>query len=295
MSNKADRNKKIKLFFGEKDINYAQPNNYAFLNWMFDNSMGGKDNLAQSAQDNFVMGNAYMANAVLGLYSIIYNKNRCSTADTLIFSIMFDIWHGLELWLKSSIYAIDFLTDSDKKKKQNHGIDGYLNILKGELKRLGMNQTIDIALYEVTALIEEFQRVNANFDFARYSFDSKGNYQFYNTPSGDEQQWQNDGEKKQNGNEIKNEDWSSQMLIVPNTCVDLRQLFVALLGIVKNFRDFVEYLTLVITEGGYLTDDAYNQHLKICKESEESMRQMDNDEQDMGIEAIMKLIYLHIL
>ena len=149
MSNKADRNKKIKLFFGEKDINYAQPNNYAFLNWMFDNSMGGKDNLAQSAQDNFVMGNAYMANAVLGLYSIIYNKNRCSTADTLIFPIMFDIWHGLELWLKSSIYAIDFLTDSDKKKKQNHGIDGYLNILKGELKRLGMNQTIDLSLIHI--------------------------------------------------------------------------------------------------------------------------------------------------
>lgn len=290
MSNKVDRNKEIKIFFGEKDINYAQPSNYAFLNWSFDNSMGGKDNLAQFAQDNFVMGNAYMANAVLGLYSIIYNRNRCATADTLIFPIMFDIWHGLELWLKSSVYAIDFLTDSDKKK-ENHRIYDYLNTLKNELKKLGMNQTIDIALSEVTALIGEFQRVNANFDFARYSFDSKGNYQFYNAPLGEERQWQTEEQKKQD----QNEDWSSQMLIVPNTGVDFGKLFMILLGIVENFRDFVEYLTLVITEGGSLTDEAYNKHLEICKENEESMRQMDDEEEDMGIEAIMKLIYLHIL
>ena len=228
MSDKVDRNRKIKIFFGEKDIDYSRPKDYAYLNWQFDNSMGGKGNPAQSVQDNFVMGNAYMANAVLGLYSIIYNRNRYSMADTLVFPIMFDIWHGLELWLKSSVYAIDFLTDSDKKKKQNHRINDYLNTLKSELKRLGMNQTIDIALSEVTALIGEFQRVNANFDFARYSFDSRGDYQFYNAPSGKKRQWQEEEQKKQS----EREDWSSQMLIVPNTCVDLWELFVTLLGIV---------------------------------------------------------------
>lgn len=195
MSNKVDSNRETKIFFGNKDIDYSQPDNYAFLNWRFDNSMGGKYSPAQSVQDNFVMGNAYMANAVLGLYSIIYNGNCCSTADTLIFPIMFDIWHGLELWLKSSINAIDYLTDSDKEKKKDHNIYDYLNTLKSELKRLSMNQTIDIALSEVTVLTGELQRVNANFDFARYSFDRRGDYQFYNAPSGEEKQWQKEEEK----------------------------------------------------------------------------------------------------
>lgn len=101
--------------------------------------------------------------------------------------------------------------------------------------------------------------------------------------------------KKQSESKIKDVDWISQMPIVPNTCVDLKALFVTLLGIVEKFRDFVEYLTLVITEGGELADEAYIKHLRICKEFEESMEQMDNDEEDMGIEAIMKLICSHIV
>jgi len=41
MSDKAECNKEIK-FLGEEDMNYRKPNDYAFLNWNFDNSMGAK-------------------------------------------------------------------------------------------------------------------------------------------------------------------------------------------------------------------------------------------------------------
>lgn len=99
-------NEEHMIFYGEKDIDYTKSNNYAFLNWDFDNSRGGKNNVYQSVEDNFVMGNAYMGNAVLGLFSILYSGNYCSVADTFIFPILFDIWHGVELWLKSSVDAI---------------------------------------------------------------------------------------------------------------------------------------------------------------------------------------------
>ena len=62
-------------------------------------------------------------------------------------------------------------------------------------------------------------------------------------------------------------DWTSEMPIVPNTCVDLQELFVIILGLVDNFRTFVEYLTLVIAEGGQLTDDAYKKYLTECESS----------------------------
>ena len=53
-------NEEYMIFYGEKDIDYTKSNNYAFLNWDFDNSRGGKNNVYQSVEDNFVMGNAYM-------------------------------------------------------------------------------------------------------------------------------------------------------------------------------------------------------------------------------------------
>ena len=71
MSNAEENNKSHMIFCGEKDIDYTKSNNYAFLNWDFDNSRGGKNNVYQSVEDNFVMGNAYMGNAVLGLFSIL--------------------------------------------------------------------------------------------------------------------------------------------------------------------------------------------------------------------------------
>lgn len=39
-------------------------------------------------------------------FHILYSGNYCSVADTFIFPILFDIWHGVELWLKSSVDAI---------------------------------------------------------------------------------------------------------------------------------------------------------------------------------------------
>ena len=62
----------MKIFCGSKDINYNCSNQYAFLNWRFDNSMGSNDknNPFQMVRDNCEMGKAYMASAVIILHSI---------------------------------------------------------------------------------------------------------------------------------------------------------------------------------------------------------------------------------
>lgn len=75
MNNAEEKNTSHMIFYGEKDIDYTKSSNYAFLNWNFDNSLGGKNNVSQLIQDNFVMGNAYMGNAVLSLYSILCSGN----------------------------------------------------------------------------------------------------------------------------------------------------------------------------------------------------------------------------
>ena len=292
MNNAEEKNTSHMIFYGEKDIDYTKSSNYAFLNWNFDNSLGGKDNVSQLIQDNFVMGNAYMGNAVLSLYSILCSGNYCSTADVLIFPIMFDLWHGVELWLKSSVDAIYYILGMDNEVKKNHKIYEYLEVLEKELKKLGMEQTVDIALPELIKLIKELQRVNANFDFTRYSFCGKRKYQFYNAPLGEDEQWQ---KKEKSEDERMHVDWISEMPIVPNTCVDLQELFVIILGLVDNFRTFVEYLTLVIAEGGQLTDDAYKKYLTECEKVQKNMEEWDNNEGDMDMKAMMKFVYSHIL
>ena len=281
-------NEEYMIFYGEKDIDYTKSNNYAFLNWDFDNSRGGKNNVYQSVEDNFVMGNAYMGNAVLGLFSILYSGNYCSVADTFIFPILFDIWHGVELWLKSSVDAIYYFQGIDNKKKKNHKIHEYLEILEGELKKLSLNQTINVALPEVIKLIQELQRVKANFDFARYTFNRQGNYQFYNAPIGKAEQWQN---KEKNNDGQTDVSWISKMPIVPNTCVDLQELFVIVLGIVGNFRPFVEYLMLIIDEGGKLTDTAYNNFFEKHKKVQEDIMERDNNKEDLDVVNEFQRVY----
>lgn len=55
MNNAEEKNTSHMIFYGEKDIDYTKSSNYAFLNWNFDNSLGGKDNVSQLIQDNFVI------------------------------------------------------------------------------------------------------------------------------------------------------------------------------------------------------------------------------------------------
>lgn len=273
----------MKIFYGEKDINYNNPNEYAFLNWRFDDSMGGNDktNPYQGISDNFEMGKAYMANAIIVLYSIVVSNNPQSMADTMVFPVLFNVWHGIELWLKSSVNAISLITSDEKKLKIDHDINNYLDSLKDALSTLNMNRTAERALSEVEELVDEFKRVDARFDFARYSFDNRGNYQFYNAPVGDDKQWQKD---------LK----ADEDKTVPNTCVKLESLFRLILEISENFRDFVEYLTLVITEGGELADDCYEEYLKTCKNFEKMLDDKREDEPD-PLRRIIRLINLYIL
>mgnify|MGYP000057089444 FL=1 len=85
------------------------------------------------------------------------------------------------------------------------------------------------------------------------------------------------------------------MPIVPNTCVDLQELFVIVLGIVGNFRPFVEYLMLIIDEGGKLTDTAYNNFFEKHKKVQEDIMERDNNKEDLDIKEIMKIIHSYIL
>lgn len=264
----------MKIFCGEKDINYSKPERYAFLNWRFDNGIGSNDknNPLQPINDNFEMGKAYLANAILTLHSLIYTGNSMQLADSLIFPVLFSTWHGVELLLKSCIMAIYLKTGNPEKIKSNHRIDEYLDVLNHELRQLGMVAVTEIELADVMSLVNEFIRVGAHFDFARYSFDIQGDYQFYNAPYEDGKQWQRPSK-------FINEE------TVPNTCVDLIHLWKLLNQIAKKFKEFNQYLIITITENIELSAEMYKFYIKESERIEEKFAD-DYIEKEDSVEQI---------
>ncbi|MBE5912675.1 MAG: hypothetical protein E7274_01270 [Pseudobutyrivibrio ruminis] len=245
-----------KIFYGdEEERDFSHPDKYAFLNWWMDDGMGTQQrpSKVQKVFDNYYMGRAYLVNALLSLYTLI-SKNHYGTADVLVFPIMFDIWHGTEVWLKSGCSALEQIYNEDFIKKQNHDIYSYYSLLEGYLDSKNLLKVKETALCDLDILINEFKRVNAKFDFARYSFDVKDKYQFYNAPYSDPNQWQSD---------------KGENLIVPNTCLDLGATFELILNMVESFGQFIKCLTILVVSGDELSNQAYMEYIDYERKSDE--------------------------
>lgn len=242
----------MKIFLSESEIDYNEHQKYAFLNWRFDNGHGSNDkhNPTQPLFDNFEMGKSHLANAILTLYSIVYTRNCFDQADSLIFPALFNAWHSVELLLKSGINALSILNGGNSAVL-SHDIFLLKNTFDDALNDAAMNATIANDLDDINNLLSEFNRVGARFDFARYTFDSKGNYQFYNSPYSDSKQWQ------------KNPPFVEDNTIVPNTCVDIEELLKLLCKINSSFRELIFYLTCCISENEKPCDAGFELFVRV--------------------------------
>lgn len=262
----------MEFFFGDGKIDYSKPDQYAYLNWRFDSH---STEVGQRIFGNYEMGQAHLSNAVLSLFSIIRTNNTGSIADALIFPILFNVWHGIELLLKSGITAVDVLKPRDINpitKCKGHDIIKLTTMFKSQLERLGLEETSKSYLIPLNDLILGFQKVNAHFDFARYPTDTRGNMQFYNAPYGNDKQWQS-----------KNRKPSTDENATPNTCVRIFSLFQLLCDVLLTFSDVVYYLTTCISENEDPSDQDYFQFRKISENFDELLneasRQILSDEE----------------
>lgn len=268
-----------KIFLCEKEINYNTPDKYAFLNWRFDNGTGynDKQNPKQPIFDNFEMGKAHLANAVLTIYSLVYSSNYCSVADSLIFPVLFNVWHSIELLLKCGTQALTILVNNQNTTPLSHDIFKLKGVFEAALKNANMNLTVTNNLVHLNYLISEFKKVNAHFDFARYSFDSKGDFQFYNAPYNDSKQWQSCTFK-----DIGN---------VPNTCVDISSLLEVLVNTSTTFLTLIYYLNVCISEAEQPTDKGFDSF----KKTKGHFNNDDELNEEDPIRKILSAIFLEIL
>lgn len=274
----------MKIFFGENDYReFNRPNKYAFLNWWTDNGIGGARNNKniQQISDFYFLGKTYVGNAILTLNTLIENGNVYNEADKLIFPIFFNAWHGIELMLKSAGISLNIIFGEDNNKtiytKINHDIFDMYDELMQYIEEKELAELKDEVCNYLNIFIEELRKVNANFDFARYTFTNgrMENYQFYNAPYGNDKQWQNTSE-----DDVR----------VPNTCVDLLQLIKILAGIFGEFGDFVGFLCFMIDDKEHnLTSRMYKDYIAYM----ESQKVLLYNEEKSFTKLVLREIVYH--
>lgn len=151
----------------------------AFINWQID--------IGCEIVNLLVLADGFMASAI-ELSKICLADNQDKKADVLIFPILNNVNHGIELYLKAILWTLNKIADRDSKVEGGHNIKQIYQSLNSRIKVYGgkvsiesfNEQTVDLKAY----IDELFIKINATpdndrMDFSRYPFSRKYMSHFY--------------------------------------------------------------------------------------------------------------------
>ncbi len=162
------------IFSKNKDIDKT-----AFLNWRISKhtDIANLLNLA----DGFMMSSLMLAKKCL-------KNNNDKKADIVIFPILMNANHGIELYLKAIIWTLNKLSNLDSKADGSHNIKQIYETVRSKVKMYPGQMTLKDFDKSTNGLknylTELFATVKATsksdkMDFARYPFNSKYENHFY--------------------------------------------------------------------------------------------------------------------
>jgi len=148
----------------------------AILNWRFESDR-------EIESQFYEMGKAYF-NTSLILIDMCLADNHDHKADTWIFPIMFNVVHGIEVYLKGFNSQYKIYTKMQKQEYQESKIEGNHDIrqlCQGAMKLVKDNN--DKELYNELNFVKKFIDIlyenTDDMTFARYPVTSKGAKHFY--------------------------------------------------------------------------------------------------------------------
>ena len=160
----------------------GNPNTFdktAFLNWrIFQNDEIG--NIISLAEG--------FLNSSVNLLKLCIIDNEDKKADMLIFPILTNLNHGIELYLKALIWTLHKLNKSENKFPKTHNLKTLLSVSLKIIKETEGNNsfmyfnesTAELQLY----ISELYEKINTdsksdNIDFSRYPITTKFQNHFY--------------------------------------------------------------------------------------------------------------------
>ena len=147
-------------------------NKNAYMNWrIWDNS---------SISDNFLMMSEGYFKAAEILVEELLNDNLDKKADCIIFPLMFNFIHGIELSLKAILNSIDTIINNSSlpRIEGGHDIQQILNTLMSWLRKNGRAKDAK-QFKKVKDFIDDLYSKTNLMDFPRYPIDSSKNEHFF--------------------------------------------------------------------------------------------------------------------
>lgn len=150
--------------------------NSAYLNWRFD--------FMRDIENQFYeMGSAYFETAIALIDKCLENNND-KKADVWIFPILFNVVHGIEIYLKgfnSQIKIFEKLEIQEfqeSKIEGNHDIRQLCDVAISLIKSSSQKELLPEFMF-VKKFIEILYENTNDMTFARYPINKKGKSQFY--------------------------------------------------------------------------------------------------------------------
>ena len=151
----------------------------AFLNWRIyrNDEIGNILSLAEG----FLFSS-------INLLKLCISNNRDNKADVLIFPILTNMNHGIELYLKALIWTINKLKKSEEKFPKTHNLKTLMNESLKRIKEIEGDNSFKYfsqSTAELQSYISElYEKINTdgksdNIDFSRYPITTKFKNQFY--------------------------------------------------------------------------------------------------------------------
>ena len=151
----------------------------AYLNW--------RTNPHRHLSNLCVVAEGFMESS-LQLIDVSLKDNRDKKADILIYAVLFNVNHSIELYLKSIIWALNLLLYKDERFLTSHDLKSlYCNTIElikeyEEISDLSDNPNLFNMFFGLPEYIFELYEKIENgtrIDFSRYPFDKKFRPHFY--------------------------------------------------------------------------------------------------------------------
>jgi hypothetical protein len=156
----------------------------AYLNW--------RTNRHEHIHNMIVLADGFMSSA-LSLTKQVLMDNKDKKADSLIYPILFNTNHGIEVYLKAISWSLNILTKTGKEFRTNHDLKELLQDVKSLVysfesdkeKLTVFDNWIEPLENYIKELYSKIENVKPNgkkiysIDFSRYSLTIQGEPQFY--------------------------------------------------------------------------------------------------------------------
>jgi hypothetical protein len=154
-------------------------NKIAFLNWRI------SDN--EEILNFFNLAEGFLLSSIEMARTCLFD-NEDKKADIFIFPILSNANHGIELYLKGFVLALNYLIESEKRLEGRHNIKQIFQTVRskvGSFRGSEGTKHFDIEMEELSSYLDElYLKINATpkndrMDFSRYPLGKDNEHHFY--------------------------------------------------------------------------------------------------------------------